>query len=118
MRGAAGPTVRDSTSWYDCLKGVRERRRGSVEKPDCDVARRLAVAMSSEEGTGEIQMPSWSQIRLSGTKCCRRCETKSFIQWDSRCSKIKKHRLRGPLLRRSRTPFSRSNRASRGSLAA
>ena len=67
--GGRPPTVRDSTSRYDCLRGVRERRRGSVEKPDCDAARRLAVAMSSEEGKGETQMPSWSQIRLSGTKC-------------------------------------------------
>ena len=56
--GGRPPIVRARTSRYDCLRGVKERRRGSVEKPDCDVARRLAVAMSSEEGAGEIQIPS------------------------------------------------------------
>ena len=56
--GGRPPIVRARTSWYDGLRGVKERRRGSVEKPDCDVARRLAVAMSSEEGAGEIQIPS------------------------------------------------------------
>ena len=67
-------------------------------------------------GRGAIQMPSWSQMRLVGTKCCRRLETKSFIHCDSRCSSKKKQRLRGPLLGRVRTPCSSSNLARRGFL--
>ena len=116
--GSVPLKVRVKISWHEAEREAQERRRGACEKRDCAVARRLEVSITSLGGRGAIQMPSWSQMRLVGTKCCRRLETKSFIHCDSRCSSKKKQRLRGPLFGRVRTPCSSSNLARRGSFAA
>ena len=64
------------------------------------MAKRLAVSIKAREGTGATQIPSWSQIRLVGTKRESKDDTKCFIQLASSRSNRKKHRFRGVLVDR------------------
>ena len=66
------------TSRPRVASGVHDRWRGASEIWDCEVASRLAVSVMCRAGAGEIQMPSWSHIRLVGTKCWRSEATKDF----------------------------------------
>ena len=82
------------TSLYLGFKEMQESWSGREESPRAAVARRLAVSIKTREGTGATQIPSWSQIRLVGTKRESKDDTKCFIHLASSRSSRKKHRFR------------------------
>ena len=68
------------TSLYLGFKEMQESWSGREESPRAAVARRLAVSIKTREGTGATQIPSWSQIRLVGTKRESKDDTKCLME--------------------------------------